>query len=240
MNRDMGLTRAIRDVSPEWADTLYVAITLPGDWLVLVPLLGLLYIRDLISTVRRSDTDESVSTDSTVFLIATVVGGFALVYLLKAVIGAPRPPEGLQAVSVETAAVPSGHTMAATVFWGALALWLPAGSRRLRAVVAAGAVTLVGLSRLGLGVHFLADVLAGVVFGVAYLVVVAWAVRERPERALICAFGIAAVSVLVTGGQGRTLLALGGIAGLAISWHTLESKPVRRRLKRSVVPALRW
>ena len=238
MNRDVGMTRTLRDISPEWSDTLYILITLPGDWLILVPLLALLYLWDVGSTLRRPNADGPLCTDRTVFVIATVFGGLALVYLLKVVIGAPRPPEELHVVSTETDAVPSGHAMAATVFWGALALWLPVATRRLRFVVAVLVVGMVGFSRLGLGVHFLGDVVAGVGFGVVYLAIVALVVDERPERALAVAFAIAAASVVMTGGQGRALLAFGGIVGLAVGWRVVESRPARRVLQKTVVPAL--
>ncbi|PJI94511.1 phosphatase PAP2 family protein [Luteimicrobium subarcticum] len=108
--------------------------------------------------------------------------------LLKAVIDRPRPPDVAQVVpgAVVTHSFPSGHTMGtAALTFGLLVLlaepcrgraWWWTGS-----LLAGAVTTLVALSRLYLGYHYLTDVVAGFAGGlvvVGLLAVVA--ARTRP------------------------------------------------------------
>lgn len=83
---------------------------------------------------------------------------------------------------------PSGHATMATIFFGAagmaLARLVPHPAGRLGILLAAALLILaVALSRVYLGVHWLSDVLAGILLGVVWLAVclmVAGALASRP------------------------------------------------------------
>jgi membrane-associated phospholipid phosphatase len=80
---------------------------------------------------------------------------------------------------------PSGHTMNSAVFYVALALiiWSIFG-RRIGVASMTVAVILtigVGISRIYLGYHYLTDVLAGILAGTAWLLVVGFTFRLRPK-----------------------------------------------------------
>ena len=124
-------------------------------------------------------------------LLLAVPPGMVLNVLLKHSYQRVRPSFDAPLLTLPTYSFPSGHALAATVFYGLLAcyLWMRAGGTGQRAAVAIGAaamVTLVAFSRLYLGVHFLTDVLAGVAEGLGWLAVCVTAVsslrrhRERP------------------------------------------------------------
>lgn len=108
-----------------------------------------------------------------VFLVVTTLGGGLLDTIVKEVVGRPRPSLVEPVASAHGKSFPSGHAMSSTVAYGALLLvFLPAIGRRYRPVVFAGAVVLVvaiGFSRLALGVHYITDVVGGVVLGLAWL-----------------------------------------------------------------------
>lgn len=75
-----------------------------------------------------------------------------------------------------TYSFPSGHVAGATLFYGVLAALFVSRTRnqqwRAAIVLAAGAmVTLVALTRLYLGVHYLSDVLAAFAEGIAWLAI---------------------------------------------------------------------
>ncbi|ELY45365.1 phosphatase PAP2 family protein [Natronorubrum sulfidifaciens] len=239
MSRGVGVTETIRSGVPEWTLEAFAGLSLLGDLLVIVPVLGLLYIVDVGQSLFRDDREGPLCSTQTALLIAAVFGGLALVVLLKATFALPRPPAAWHALEPSEHGFPSGHTMAATVFWGALVLWSSIGRRSSRFAVSSAVVVLVALSRLALGVHYLVDVLASIAFGVVYLGGIAWLARERPLRAFGVAVAVAVVAVAVTGGSSRALLALVGTVGGGSGWWLLERPPVRQRLVSTVGPLLR-
>ena len=122
----------------------------------------------------------------------TVPGGMLLNVALKLVFQRARPSFDNPLLTLDTYSFPSGHTVGATLLYGVLAAYLSCLMRHwgARAAIAAGAclmVALVGLSRMGLGVHYLSDVLAAVAEGSAWLAVCITAVstlrRRRAARA---------------------------------------------------------
>lgn len=83
-------------------------------------------------------------------------------------------PDAVQALDVANGgSFPSGHVIASTVVLGAIlilfARGLPAWRRTLAIVSAAVFVILVAMARLALGVHYLTDVIAGLVLGLAWV-----------------------------------------------------------------------
>ena len=128
---------------------------------------------------------------SGVCLAAIASAGVFVEDQINELIDRARPPVAEWAGAAGGPSFPSGHTTAATLFalsWAwALTARFPAGSRR-RAVWAAAALYagLVGWSRIWLGVHWPTDVLAGALFGVAWMAgamaITSVAGRRRPAR----------------------------------------------------------
>lgn len=235
MGRGIGVTVALRELLPEWTETLFAAIAMAGDLAIIVPILGVLYLADVWGSLRSGDGEIGrLCSDRTVFLIATVFGGLALIVLLKAAFGLPRPPAELHAITPSEHGFPSGHTMAATVFWGAMAAWTSVGRRRHRIAIAAVIVGFVGFSRLGLGVHYLVDVVASVGFGLGYLAAVAAVANDSPERAFAVAVAVALLALVVSGAETRAILAAGGTVGAFIGWQLVEHPAVSKRLVAAV------
>ena len=107
------------------------------------------------------------------WMLITLWGGALLGVVLKGVVGRARPVRADAVAHEGGRSFPSGHALGATVACGLLILVL--GSllpRRWRPVgwaVAILAVLTVCFARVGLGVHYLSDVTAGVLIGVAWL-----------------------------------------------------------------------
>ncbi|HEU4424439.1 MAG TPA: phosphatase PAP2 family protein [Pilimelia sp.] len=116
-----------------------------------------------------------------VYLIVTGVGALMLDPSLKLIVGRLRPVVEAPVASAPGNSFPSGHALGSTVAYGALLLiFLPVASRRVRAVaisIFATIVVLVGFTRVALGVHYVSDVLAGWLLGLAWLGVTAYAFR---------------------------------------------------------------
>ena len=109
-----------------------------------------------------------------VFSVAYVIDG-SLIHWLKETLGFPRPPlvfppESLHVIGKPEYhhSLPSGHSAFAITVTASL--W-PALNRYWRVGLAA-LVVWVGLSRISLGVHFPADVLAGFLVGLAVVLLV--------------------------------------------------------------------
>ncbi len=209
--------------------TVFAFITLAGDaWFVLVGLALLYWI--------SPKYDEEIRSIA-VFVVSLAVVGLAVVLTIKTIVALPRPsttpfdPTTLPAligpfVASEIDAsgfrFPSGHTVAATVVYGGLGVLVSAGRQRTRLLLALGAVLLIGLSQLVLGVHYPRDVIAGVAVGVGILAVGLTVGQDldglRPERL----FGLAAVVELLgfaaasTGGHTRELTQAAIVVGTAV------------------------
>jgi undecaprenyl-diphosphatase len=127
---------------------------------------------------------------SLVTLIVAVPGGMLLNEWVKVLVHRQRPFVDGTFVDWSGYSFASGHTIGATLLYGQLALIiLPAMKARhwrwLTLSSAALLVALVGFSRIALGVHFLTDVLAAIVFGVIWLVlclIAGKAMRRRTAR----------------------------------------------------------
>lgn len=105
-------------------------------------------------------------------LMAAVGGGMGLNMLLKRLFGRERPLWADAALA--DSGFPSGHTMMALILYGFVAIYLilliKSWFARVLITLAAGAtVTLVAVSRLYLGAHYLSDVLAAMAAGTAWL-----------------------------------------------------------------------
>jgi membrane-associated phospholipid phosphatase len=111
-------------------------------------------------------------------VLAAVGVASALVTLIKEAVDRARPAAADPALTAlvptpDNPSFPSGHT--ATAFAGAVVLAMFHPKLRLPALALACAV---GFSRVYLGVHFLADVVAGAALGVLIGLAVAWLGRR--------------------------------------------------------------
>lgn len=111
---------------------------------------------------------------SAAFVVAASVGALVVTQSLKAAIRRARPEFDNPYVELSTYAFPSGHALGATATFGALAIVsyaLVRAPRRRRLLLAGlgAAILVVAATRVVLGVHYLLDVLAGMVGGVALL-----------------------------------------------------------------------
>ena len=108
-----------------------------------------------------------------VWLAVTVYGGGLLSTVLKAAVGRKRPLLPHPVAHALSASFPSGHALGSVVGVGALLLVALPQVRRAwrRPVLGLGllVVLAIGFSRLGLGVHYLSDVVGGYVLGAGWL-----------------------------------------------------------------------
>ena len=121
-----------------------------------------------------------------VLLVASMACGWALTYIVKALVGRERP-ELWSATWYWGSSFPSGHTLSTAAFATALVIsttqiWPK--SRFISMPLAVVWVCLMGLSRLVLGVHWPTDVLAAVCVGVFIPLAISLLVFKDDTRTL--------------------------------------------------------
>lgn len=177
---DVGVLRWLRAHRAPWLDGVALIGTALGSgvavYVVLVIAGGLLW--------------RSRHHLSALLLLLTLVGGRALIGLLKAFYDRPRPGlygAEIQALGMrfdypESASFPSGHAITAVVVFGTLAYLVARleRTRRLRRItlgVALLLIAVIGFSRLYFAVHYPSDVLAGFLAGLLWATFCAFAVE---------------------------------------------------------------
>lgn len=127
--------------------------------------------------------------DWVIRLLLSVPLGMLLNVLLKQIFGRYRPTPEHPLVTLLTYSFPSGHTAAATLFYGVLAACLVAvlraRSNALPVLVVLAAVVmiaLVALSRVYLGAHYPSDVMAAMASSTAWLAIVFTGVATWRKR----------------------------------------------------------
>lgn len=109
----------------------------------------------------------------TTLIIINTVNNVLLNLGLKKIFFRDRPREFFL-LEEEGYSFPSGHTMAATTFYGyfIFLIWQSAMKKKTKIIWTIGLsflILLIGISRIYLGVHYTTDVLAGYLIGTSYL-----------------------------------------------------------------------
>lgn len=110
-----------------------------------------------------------------IYFILNMAGMSSLMKLLKAQFGRDRP-EFLGEYHGSTSSFPSGHAAGALVFYGFIIYLvvispLDKGWKWLINILLGLLTLIIGLTRVYMGVHFFTDVVAGFLFGLAWLMI---------------------------------------------------------------------
>ena len=169
---DDAVRMTVYGIASPRATTVLHAITQLGSPLFLLPMT---LVASLIFLRRRR-------IRGAILLTATMVGVSLLNWILKSVFQRPRPLPFFGLTVPASYSFPSGHSLAAFCFYGALAALVTARLRSTfwSALVWAGAVVIivaVGFSRLYLGLHYPSDIIGGYATGFVWVLTVASADR---------------------------------------------------------------
>ena len=240
MSRHVGITAILSDL-PSVVIVAFALITQLADfWFVFTAAALAYWLGPHTPRLGRGLTRERAA-----MVLALLAGAIALTVSLKAGFELARPPDADVAAGAELVPAvardvyvematgdgfgfPSGHATVAVLVWGGFAWALRVGSRGQRVAVAATAITLVSLSRLVLGVHYLADVVVGAVIAGGFL----WlGLRKlRTPGRVFAAAGVVALGGVVVGGLSADVgaavgMSIGGIA----AWYGLPAVPAPTR-----------
>lgn len=206
--RSVGLTETLHSLVPPVVVSVFILITQLGSLPIL--LAGSACIFWFFA--RR---------EGLILVGATLAAG-ALTSTLKAMFALPRPPSSTHFIIESGFGFPSGHAIAGTIFWALAAIILPVGTKRTRIVVASSVIVLVGLSRVILGVHYLIDVVAGIIVGLGYLYVLTGWDPVTPYRSLAFAALLGGLAIILARDGDAFALFGAAISGFAI-WRLTPS-----------------
>jgi undecaprenyl-diphosphatase len=183
VDRQDGLARWDRSVAAWGADnaTSWSTNLLDG----LTDLGGTTVVVVLVVAVAGLDYWRHRNANVILFLATVVIGVVLLNNGVKLIVDRPRP-DVPHLVGTAGSSFPSGHSASAAAAWFAVALvlgrhWTRRGRAILAAVAALVTVT-VAASRALLGVHWLTDVIAGVMLGWGWFLLCALAFGGRLQR----------------------------------------------------------
>lgn len=226
MSRGVGAVDLIQELLPDWVALGVALLTQLGDLWFVGGLLGMLY---LVRADRRGDI---------VRVLAGLFVGLGLYRGFKFLFGLPRPGQPLvdpgryagvvgslyEATATATSyGFPSGHATTATIVYLGLATVLTVSSRQRRFAVATLLLSIVALSRVALGVHYLVDVVAGTVLGCVVVLTVVYGLGQVTDDAPTAGLVLGVIAVLfyvaASGAEPKSLLSLGAVLGSLAGWQ---------------------
>ena len=224
---DPVVVERVGELLPTWLAVLMVVLSYLGSVYLIAPAAVAAYWRwrDLVAP-----------------MLGGIVGCYGLMSITKSYHTASRPtvdpPIGAEvfplplvplfehAAHIDTTSFPSGHALAATIIVGMLVVELPVSSLPKRALVGAGVVGWVGLTRVGLGVHYPGDVVGGVAYGLAFLALFYLARRlltrhpsvDAPTAAFAVGLAVGTVALAYVGSRNAHVVFGAGLGGL-LAWR---------------------
>lgn len=184
---DPGITDVLRNALPGLGN-FFLIISEFGSELIFIGVLLVLYW--------------AVNKNEAILATYVLVTAVLLNYWLKYFIAKERPPASnyYPGADYSNYSTPSGHSQSSATFYG----WFATRIRRWWMVLVAFVLTtLIGISRVYLGVHFLEDVLLG--WGIGILTVIVFVYIEKPARAFLSRYnqeflliGLAVVGLAMT------------------------------------------
>lgn len=161
-----------KTIGPRWLAQFAREITVLGSYSALILVIA-------TSTLFLSAANQKIALRT---LLGATVTGYAFMLLLKLFFQRPRPGIVPHLADFHSSSFPSGHALMSTITYVTLGFQLlrVIDNRRVRFAIMLTAMlltTLVGASRVFLGVHFPTDILAGWTAGLVWSLL--WLIGAR-------------------------------------------------------------
>lgn len=228
--RDVGVTEFVRRHTDTSLLVLLGLLTQLGDVWFLFLLASSLYLWG------PSKSNLGVSRENGAVVLGTVFLYIGLITLLKHAFLLPRPPGAMtpppiseyhpllrgiipSLTTASTPGFPSGHALGSTLVYGTIASIITYSTRRNRWLVASSFIGIIGATRIGLGLHYLIDIIAGILIGLASILIVLRISKRWTDPTPVFLIAV------ILGGLGTVMTvspmsvgALGGGLGGWITW----------------------
>ena len=170
---ELDILRAIQSIGNPFLDVLFQLITILGEQTIIVVIMVSIYW----------SYDKVLGE----YIVYSSLTGVLVNNSIKDIFKMQRPigEDGIRSLRVETAtgySFPSGHTQQATTFYGTLFMYT---KKKWLYILSIIVITLVGFSRMYLGVHYPKDVLFGVVFGVLTIIITNYLFKRINNKLLL-------------------------------------------------------
>lgn len=176
-NTDVSIFNLMRELRNAPADELMIPLTMLGDGSVLAAMMAV-----IVSWLAWRKAWRAAFASLLVFVFGKL---FAL--LLKYAIYRPRPIELYS--GADSFSFPSGHATMAAITFGVLAVLashaMNRWNRSLVYAICGSFVIAIAYSRVYLGVHWLSDVLGGIIFGAVMVAAFGMAIEAIPPRRIM-------------------------------------------------------
>lgn len=145
-------------------------ITEFGNWKV-ISVIGIV----LIIALKKKEKI-AILINSTIPIITNLI--------IKNIVRRPRPLEDLRLVEEDGFSFPSGHAISTITFYGFLIYLVLKNVKNkvlkiILTIILSVLILCIGISRIYLGVHYASDILAGLVLGVCFLLVLIHIYRKK-------------------------------------------------------------
>lgn len=208
---DPSVNIAIRDSLPAYLIQFFEVITILGDGIVLFAFAALFYWF-APDEVRKEH----------VLILALAVSTLALVTGLKGIFQVPRPDLPFAPGSYPGWSTPSAHAMGATTIYGGFAA-LKEGNLKIVGYITAGLlIFIISLSRVVIGVHYVGDVILGVILGAMLLYFALHITEERTIDLVFITAILISIGAFILGSKEFIVLSVGSSVGGLIGWNLVK------------------
>ncbi len=223
---DAGVNIAIRESLP-WSIVQFLEVmTILGNGAVLFSIAALMYWFDPDNIKRKRLLLLSLAV-----LTLAVVGG------LKGTLQVSRPDLAFAPENYPGWSTPSAHAMGSTMIYGGFAVL--SGSKLIFKIfqyLGAGALIFtIALSRVVLGVHYVGDVILGVLLGIIFVYI---GIKTKRKRTIGAVFGLGlliSIGAFLLGSEEFVTLTIGSSLGGLVSWEVVKYKIAHPRYASTVM-----
>ncbi len=223
---DYETNRAIHDTLPELFVDFLGVITRFGDGATVVIFAMLFFWFGHVSDWQRRG-----------MLMAIAVATLSLSAGFKGILDVARPLFAAQAAgdplpfAPETypgLSTPSAHAMGSAAIYGGLAALMDVGKKWQRWLVATFIFTMVALSRVVIGVHYVGDVILGMGIGLGIVAFALW-LENQDDRTVLPVYVLALAVALISntlGSEEFVTMSIGSAIGGLVVWSWIrEAEP---------------
>lgn len=168
---DVPLILSVHSFSYPALDLIFKAITMTAGAIIFAPILIFCF------WFWRKQSYYQIG-----MLLFSVIGMGIITTILKLLFQRPRPDVFVPLVTESSYSFPSGHTGAAVALFGLAGTFFWQDNQRIVALLCWLWVFLVMLSRIYLGAHYPSDVLASLMLGIIWIILLNWKSLRKPQN----------------------------------------------------------